>query len=42
VEFVARRTPARPQGPLVAFGVLPGLVYLVIAIAGAGALGWPA
>jgi uncharacterized membrane protein YjfL (UPF0719 family) len=42
VEYVARPTPERPQGPLVALGVLPALAYLMIAAAGARALGWPA
>ncbi len=41
IEFVARPTPSRPQGPVVVLGVLPALVYIAIAVAGAGTLGWP-
>jgi len=41
VEYVARPTPSRPQGPLVTFGVLPAVAYVALAVAGARTLGWP-
>jgi hypothetical protein len=39
VERLARPTPQRPRAPLVAFGMLPSALYLLVAIYAASAMG---
>jgi hypothetical protein len=41
VERIARPTPIRPRPPLLAFGVVPAIIYVAIAVAGATIAGWP-
>jgi uncharacterized membrane protein YjfL (UPF0719 family) len=41
VERFARPTGERPHAPFVALGVLPSLLYLMIAASGVWARGWP-
>jgi uncharacterized membrane protein YjfL (UPF0719 family) len=42
VERLARPTPQRPHAPLLAWGVLPAVLYLVVAINAVKIMGWPA
>jgi hypothetical protein len=42
VESRSRLTPERPQAPVFESGVLPSVVYLLVAIAAVAPLGWPA
>jgi hypothetical protein len=41
VERTARPTPQRPQAPMVRLGVLPAVLYLVIALGEVAWKGWP-
>jgi uncharacterized membrane protein YjfL (UPF0719 family) len=41
VERLARPTPERPRAPVLFFGVLPALLYLIIAVATVSNTGWP-
>jgi hypothetical protein len=41
VERLARPTPHTPHAPFVASGILPSLLYLIIAIGAVAIMGWP-
>ena len=41
VERFAQPTPSRPHAPLVALGVVPSLLYLIIAVVGVSTMGRP-
>lgn len=42
IERLARPTPRRPHAPLLAGGVVPSVLYLVVAMSAVGIMGWPA
>ncbi|HEY7501062.1 MAG TPA: hypothetical protein VH740_21245 [Vicinamibacterales bacterium] len=41
VERIAKPTPDRPRAPIVAFGVLPSILYLAVAIGALSFIRWP-